>query len=166
MHFLKMFYFVLWYSWLTMLWVSDEQWSDSVFVGYPFYFNFVFHIGILLINNVVIVLAGQQRDSAIHIYVSSSVHFSLVAQSCPNLCGTPGLPVHHQHLESTKTHVHWVGDTIQPSHPLSSPSPPVLNLSQHQGIFKWVISSHQVAKVLEFQLEDQSFQWTPRTDLL
>ena len=68
--------------------------------------------------------------------------------------------------ESTQTHVHWVGDAIQPSYPLSSPSPPALNLSQHQGLFKWVSSSHQVAKVLEFQLQHQSFQWTPRTDLL
>ena len=64
------------------------------------------------------------------------------------------------------THVHRVGDTIQPSHPLSSPSLPALNLSQHQGLFQWVSSSHQVAKVLEFQLQHQSFQWTPKTDLL
>ena len=68
--------------------------------------------------------------------------------------------------EFTQTHVHWVGDAIQPSHPLSSPSPPALNLSQHQGLFKWLSSSHQVAKVLELQLQHQSFQWTPRTDLL
>ena len=60
----------------------------------------------------------------------------------------------------------WVGDAIQPSHPLSSPSPPAFNLCQHQGLFKWVISSYQVAKVLEFQHQHQSFQWTPRTDLL
>ena len=66
---------------------------------------------------------------------------------------TPGLPVHHQFPESTQTHVHWVGDAIQPSHPLSSPSPAVLNLSQHQVLFKWVSSLHQVAKVLEFQLQ-------------
>ena len=79
---------------------------------------------------------------------------------------TPGLPVHHQLPEPTQTHVHWVGDAIQPSHPLSSPSPPALNLSQHQGLFKWVSSLHQVAKVLEFQLQHQSFQWTPRTDVL
>ena len=102
-----------------------------------------------------------------------SIHlaFSSVAQSCPTLCdpmnsSTPGLPVHHQLPESTQTHVHWVGDAIQPSHPLSSPSPPALNLSQHQGLFQWVSSSHQVAKVLEFQLQHQSLQWTPRTDLL
>ena len=75
-------------------------------------------------------------------------------------------PVHHQLLEFTQTHVHWVGDAIQPSHPLLSPSPLALNLSQHQGLFKWVSSSHQVAKVLEFQLQHQSFQWTLRTDFL
>ena len=62
---------------------------------------------------------------------------------------TPGLPVHHQHPESTQTHVHCVSDAIQPSHPLSSPSPPAFNLSQHQGLFKWVSSLHWVAKVLE-----------------
>ena len=101
----------------------------------------------------------------------SSAQFSSVAQSCPTLCdpmnrSTPGLPVHHQLPESTQTHVHRVDDAIQPSHPRSSPSPPALNLSQHQGLFQWVSSSHQVAKVLEFQLQHQSFQWTPRTDLL
>ena len=93
--------------------------------------------------------------------------FSSVAQSYPTLCdpmncNTPCLPVHHQLPESTQTHVHWVGDAIQPSHPLLSPSPPALNLSLHQGLFKWVSSSHQVAKVLEFQLQHLSFQWTPR----
>ena len=99
------------------------------------------------------------------------VQFSSVAQSCPTLCdlmdcSTPGLPVHHQLLESTQTHVHWVGDAIQLSHPLSSPSPPAFNLSQDQGVFQWVSSSHQVAKVLQFQLQHQSFQWTLSTDLL
>ena len=88
--------------------------------------------------------------------------FSSVAQSCLTLwepmdCSTPGLPVHHQLPEFTQTHVHWVSDAIQPSHPLSSPSPPTRNLSQHQGLFKWVSSLHQVAKVLEFQLQHQSF---------
>ena len=79
---------------------------------------------------------------------------------------TTGLPVHHQLLESAQTHVHWASGAIQPSHLLSFPSPPALNLSQHQGLYKWVSSSHQVAKVLEFQLQHQSFQWTPRADLL
>ena len=100
-----------------------------------------------------------------------SVQFSSVAQSCPTLwdpmdCSTPGLPVHHQLLEFTQIHIHWVGDAIQLSHPLSSPSVPAFNLSKPQGLFKWVNSSHEVAKVLEFQLQHQSFQWKPRTDLL
>ena len=73
---------------------------------------------------------------------------------------------HHQLLEPTQTHVHQVGDAIQPSHPLSSPSPPAFHLSQHQGLFKWVSSSHQMAKVLEFQLQHQSIQWIFRTDFL
>ena len=75
-------------------------------------------------------------------------------------------PCPRQLLEFTQTHVHCVGDAIQLSHPLSAPSPPAFNLSQHQGFFQWVSSSHQVAKVLEFQLQHQSFQWTLRTDLL
>ena len=86
---------------------------------------------------------------------SSSV--SSVAHWCPTLCdpmnrSTPGLPVHHQLPEFTQTHVHRVDDAIQPSHPLSSPSPPAPNPSQHQSLFQWVNSSHEVAKVLEFQL--------------
>ena len=99
------------------------------------------------------------------------VQFSSVTQSClmlcnPMDCGTPGLPVHHQLLEFTQTHVHWVSDALHPSHLLSSPSPLALNLSQHQGLFQLVSSSHQVAKVLGFQLQHQSFQWALKTDLL
>ena len=99
------------------------------------------------------------------------VQFSLVAQSClthcdPMGCSTPGLPVHHQLPEFTQTHIHWVSDAIQPSHPLSFPSPPAFNLSQHQGLLKWVSSSHQVAKALKFQLQHQSFQWIFRADFL
>ena len=98
------------------------------------------------------------------------VQFSSVAQSCPTLwnpmdCSTPFFPVHHQLPELAQTHVHWVGDAIQPSHPLLSPSPPAFNLFQHQGdAFHWVTSLHQVAKVL--QLQHQSFQWIFRTDFL
>ena len=100
-----------------------------------------------------------------------SCPFGLVAASCLTLCNpmdcsTPGLPVHHQLLEFTQTHVHWVSDAIQPSHPLSPPPPPAFNLSQPQGLFKWVSSLHQVAKVLEFPLQHQSFQRILRTDLL
>ena len=99
-----------------------------------------------------------------------TLQFSSVAQSCPALCdpmncSTPGLPVHHK-LQFTQTHVHRVSDAIQPSHPLSSPSPPAPNPSKHQGLFQWVNSSHQVAKVLELQFQHQSFQWTHRTELL
>ena len=99
------------------------------------------------------------------------IQFSSVTQSCLTLWDSmnrsmPGFPVHHQLLESTQTHVRWVSDGIQPSYPLLSPSPPALNLSQHQGPFQWVSSLHHVNKVLEFQLQHQSFQWTLRTDLL
>ena len=112
-----------------------------------------------------------RRIKSVVIYVVNLVHFSSFAQSCPTVCkprdcSMPGLPVHHQLPELTQTHVHRVGDVIQPSHPLSSPSPSALNPSQHQGLFQWVNSLHQVAKVLEFRLQHQSFQWTPRTDLL
>ena len=100
-----------------------------------------------------------------------TVQFSSVAQSCPILwdpmdCSTPGLPVHHKLLEFTPPHVHWVGDAIQPSHSLSSPSLSAFNLSQHQGLFKWVCYSHHMAKVLEFQLQHQSFQWIFKADFL
>ena len=99
-----------------------------------------------------------------HWYRISSVQFISVTQSCltlcdPMNCSTPGLPFHHQPLESTQTHVHQVSYAIQPSHPMLSPSPPVPNPSQHQGLFQWVNSSHEVAKVLEFQTQHQSFLW-------
>ena len=127
------------------------------------------------------VLARQRKLKTIlsmaHLYcrsrglVTITLQFSSVAQSCPTLCdpmncSTPGLSVHHQLLEFNQTHVHWVSDAIQPSHSLLSPSPPAPNPSQHQGLFQWVNFSHEVDKVLEFQLQHQSFQWTPRTDLL
>ena len=118
----------------------------------------------------------EQLDVMCHLFqwhniVRESVHFSSVAQSCLTLCdpmnqSTSGLPVHHQLSEFTQTHVHQVSDATQPSHPLSSPSPPAPNPSQNQGLFQWVNSSHEVAKVLEFQLQHWSFQWTPMTDVL
>ena len=105
------------------------------------------------------------------LWMGVSFQFSSVAQLClmlydPMDCSTPALPVHHQLPEFTQIHVHWVGDAIQASHPLSSPSPPAFNFSQHQGLFQGVSSSHQVAKVLEFQLQHKSFQWIPRADFL
>ena len=95
-----------------------------------------------------------------------SVQFSSVPQSCPTFCdpmnhSTPGLPVHHQLPEFTQTHVHWVGDAIQPSHPLLSPSPSAPNPFQHQGLFQWVNSSCQVAKVLKLQLPVNIQSWFP-----
>ena len=104
-------------------------------------------------------------------YCPSYCQFSWVTQSCPTLCNPTdcsmsGLHVHHQILKFTQTHVHWASDAIQLSHPLLSPSPPTFSLSQHQSLFKWVSSLHQVAKVLEFQLQHQSFQWIVRTAFL
>ena len=115
------------------------------------------------------------RDSIVYFpEINSSftpVQFNSVAQSCLTLCdpldcSTPGLPVRHQLLELVQTHAHWVGDAIQPSHPLSFPSPPAFNLSQHQGLFQGVGSLHQVAKVSELQLQHQSFQWIFKVDFL
>ena len=103
------------------------------------------------------ILSFWDRLWAIHISPAMMVQFSSVTQWCLTLCNsmdcsTPGFPVHHQLPELAQTHAHWVGDAIQPSHPLSSPSPSAFNLSKHQDLFQWVSSSHQVAKILEFQL--------------
>ena len=99
------------------------------------------------------------------------VRFSHSVISCPTLCdpmdcSTPSFPIHHQLPELAQTHVHRVGDTIQPSHPLWSPFSLTFNLSQYQGLFQWVSSSHQMAKILEFQLRHQSFQWIFRNDFI
>ena len=131
-------------------------------------FGFFFldvHIRVKLLSHIEILLLVCWETFRLFSHVSSD------AQTCLTLCDliycrTLGLPVHHQLLELTQTHVHWVSDATQPYHALSSPSSPAFNLSQHQGLFKWVSSSHQGAKVLEFQLQHQSFQWTLRTDLL
>ena len=96
----------------------------------------------------------------------SSVTQSRLTHCNPMDCSTPGFPVHHQLPEFTQNSCPPVSDAFQPSPPLLSPSPPAFNLSQHQGLFQWVSSSYQVAKVLEFQLQHQSFQWIFRTDFL
>ena len=106
-----------------------------------------------------------------NLFRDPSTEFSSVAQSCPTLCDPMnhsmlGLPVHHKLLKSTQIHVHQVSDTMQTSHPLSSPSPPAFSLSQNQGLFQWVWSLYQMAKVLEPQLQHQSFRWIFRTDFL
>ena len=100
-----------------------------------------------------------------------SVQFTSVAQSCPTLWDPmdfhmPGFPIHHQFSELAQIHVHWVSDTIQTARPLSSHFPPAFNLSQHQGLFQWVSSLHQVVEGLELQLQHQSLQWKLRTDFL
>ena len=105
------------------------------------------------------------------VFYISSVQFSSVIQSCPTLCdpmnhSMPGLPIHHQLPEFTQTHVHQVSDAIQPSHPRSSPSPPAPSPSQHQSLFQRVNSLHEVAKVLQFQLQHHSLQRNPRADIL
>ena len=106
----------------------------------------------------------------VYTHTHTYTQFSSVTQLCPTFCDTmdycmPGFPVLHQPPELTQTHVHGVGDAIQPSHPLPYPSP-AFNPSQHQGLFQWLSSLHQVAKVLEFQLQHQSFQWIFRVDFL
>ena len=154
------------------LWVSEQRSRKS-----PNHGNMVVAIskesflppGFLLqkTNKLVFCLSYYSR---IFCWILSLIdnRFSSVAQSCPTFCdpmdcSTPGLPVHHKLPEFTKTHAHRVSDAIKPAHPLSSTSPPAPNPSKHQGLFQWVNSSHEVAKLLEFQLQHQSFQWTPRT---
>ena len=110
--------------------------------------------------------AGRNVKCCSFFQFSSVESLSPVWLCDPMNRSTPGLPLHHQLPEFTQTHVHRLSDAIQPSHPLSSPSPPAPNPSQHRGLLQWVKSSHEVAKVLEFQPQHQSFQWTPRTGLL
>ena len=157
-------------------------WIDCKFQEIPLHFTHPAGNGDSRLCNLLTVTQLLIRGNAIKIQIcmrrflgslwsTCSVQFSSVTQSCPTLCdplnhSTPGLPVHHQLPEFTQTHVPRVSDAIQPFYPLSSPSPPALNPSQHQGLFQWVNSSHEVAEVLEFQLQHQSFQWTLRTDLL
>ena len=101
----------------------------------------------------------------LHTSICCSVAKLCLTLCDPMDCSMPGLPVYHQFPEFAQTHVHQVSNATQPSHPLSSPSPP-FNLSQHQGLFHWVHSWHQVAKVLELQIQHLSFQWIVRTDFL
>ena len=118
-------------------------------------------------NNQNQMLTWIDIDICMCIYMYCIYQFSSVAQLCPTFlrlhrCSMPGFAVNHQLLELAQTHVHWVGDAIQPSHP----SPPAFNLSQHGGLFQWISSLHQVANVLELQLQNQFFQWIFRTDFL
>ena len=164
-------------TWWTWVWVNPGSWC---WTGRPGELQSmgswrVWHDWVAKLN-------WTELNSPIPVHFSSLIpkmlmftlaisSFSSVTQSCLTLYdpmnrSTPGLPVHHQLLQFTQTHAHRVGDAIQPSHPLLSPSPPAPNPSQHQGLFQWVSSSHEVAKVLEFQLQHQSCQWTKsRTQL-
>ena len=164
-------------SFLRIRWLKYWRWSFSISPSSEYSRLIFFRINwldLLEVQGTLKSLSQHHSSNASILWCSAffiCFSFSSVAQSCPTLYNpmnrsTPGLSVLHQLPESTQTHVHWVGDVIQPSHPLSSPSPPALSLSQYQGLFKWVSSSHQVAKVLDFQLQHQSFQWTLRTDLL
>ena len=127
-------------------------------------------IGSIFYNNYRWSISFKNCESLYSILVTYIIS-SVQSLNCVQLFETHGLqhagfPVHHQLPELAQTHVHQVGDAIQPSHPLSTHSPPAFNLSQHQGLFKWVSSLHQVAKVLEFQFQHQSFQLIFRTNFL
>ena len=136
--------------WNTVWFITQsirENWKEQVVLLWGSDPYFTFHYKILI----------SEFQVWYQIFDHGSDQIRSVAQSCPTLCdpmncSTTGLPVHHHLLEFTQTHVHRVSDAIQPSHPLLSPSPPALNPSQHQSLFQWVSSSHEVAKVLEFQL--------------
>ena len=113
----------------------------------------------LLNSAIVAQKLSQKQCKQMKLAVFPSVQLLSPVRLCnPMDCSIPGFLVHHQLSEFTQTHVHQIGDALQPSHPLMSPSPPTFNLSQHQGLFQGVSSLHQAAKVLEFQLQHQSFQ--------
>ena len=135
---------------MTIVLTLEQQWSAFCMSTYT---QTAFNKCIIILKNI----CNYLKNISDELCSFSSVQFSSVTQLCPTLCdpmncSTPGLPVHHQLSEFTQTHVGQVGDAIQPSHPLSSPSPPAPNPSQHQSLFQWVNSSHEVAKVWEFQL--------------
>ena len=147
---------------LSSLWSSSHIYTWLLERPWPWLCTFVGKVMSLIFNTLsrfVIQNITRNKWQWIHDYSKciSSVHLL----SCVWLCdpmdrSTPGLPVHHQQPEFTQTHAHWVGDAIQTYHPLSFPSLPIFNLSQQQSLFKWVSSSYQVAKVLEFQLQNIS----------
>ena len=144
-----------------------------VYMNPDFYETVAPRISLPMTFSLLIPILINKINKSKHFYLISqyfhSVQFnrSVISNSWnPMDYSISGFPVHHQFPEPTQTHVHWVRDAIQPFHPLSSPSPPAFNLSQHQGLFKWISCSYQVAKVLELHLQHQSFQWIFRTDFL
>ena len=164
--------FLLWLSWWTIhlqcerpkmdTWVGNIPWRrerpPTPVSGLENYIGCIAHE----------FTKNQARLSNFHTsYLIYHFSCSVVSNFLQSLdCSTPGFLVHHQLPELTQTHIHRVSDAIQPSHPLSSPSPPAFNLYWHQGLFQRVSYLHQVAKVLEFQLQHQSFQWIFRADFL
>ena len=149
-----------WLKWLSMhahggkvicAWLHIFVWCESKAYSRPV-LDYTVYLQSYTVN-VRIMLHIQSVQSLSHVWLCDSMD-----------CSMPGFLVHHQLLELAQTHVHWVGDAIQSSHPLSSPSPPAFNLSQHQNFFQGVSSSHQVARILEFQVQHQSFQWIFRID--
>ena len=155
--------FVRFYAWLKMAFSIKGSFIFPFTICIPFLFFLQLH---LLEFSV-----WWWKELMIWYIFALFLIFSSVTQLCLAPCdpmdfSTPGFAVHHQLPELAQTHVHWVGDVIKSSHPLSFPSPPAFSPSQHQGLFQWVSSLHQVAKVLEFQLQNQSFQWIFRTDFL
>ena len=151
---------------MSLQWTDEYQilyFNPGDFLSFFFLFSHISLVGSMINWSIFLIY--------IAVFPVFIPQFSSVAQSCPTLCdpmnhSTPGLPVHHHLPEFTQTQVHRFGDAIQPSHPLSYPSPPSPSPSQHQGLFQWVNSSHEVAKVLEFRLQHQVFQRNPRADLL
>ena len=145
---------VSWSYFVPRHWEVDPRSGEKFWYATP---GAKFWIRLLSIIKILWILSVIQDTFSLVDSSHTSVQFSSIGQSCPTLCdpmncSTPGLPVHHRLPEFTQTHVHRVSDAIQPSHPLSSPSPPAPNPSPHQSLFQWVNSSHQVAKVLESQL--------------
>ena len=164
------------------LWISNSgDQKDNIYMGQQntsvleYRFKFTVPIARILVRAL-----QRNRTNRRNTHIDTHKHtrsrrrscdYCSVAKSHPTLCdsmncSTPGSPVLHHLPKFAETHVHWVSDAIQPSHPLSSPSPPATNPSQHQSLFQWVDSLHQVAKVLELQLQHQSFQWIFRIDFL
>ena len=158
-------------------WLTHSKWTDSLYIS-CLNRQFLDFKKVINTTPVILIQSSTQSENFVELnqnmnqslFIFSSVQFSSAAQSCPTLRPHESqharLPVHHHFLEFTQTHVHRVCDAIQPSHPLSSSSPPAPNPSYHQGLFQRVNSSHEVAKVLKFQFQHQSYHWTPRTDLL
>ena len=150
-----------WQLWIMPLQRVTYKYLSPILLGRYLGMEWLDHVIILgfftekyqiIFYNGCTILYSQQQCMRIIQLLYNRIQFSSVTQSCLTLCDSmdcsmPGLPVHHQLLEFTQTHVHWVGDVIQPSQPLLSPSPPAFSLSQHQGLFKWVSSSHQVCGI-------------------